>query len=140
MITRRENWPDLLPAFIDRKRQERFAWGSNDCCLFAADWIQEATGVDPAAELRGTYSTGLGGLRLINEHGGMVGIMRHFAEPLGFCEIAAGAASRGDIIIRDCGLGDTAGIVIGASAAFVSKDGLIFANVNDDPSARFWKI
>lgn len=140
MITRRENWPDLLPAFIDRKRQERFAWGSNDCCLFAADWIREATGFDPAAELRGTYSTALGGVRLIEENGGMNGIMKRFVETHGFREVPNGLAARGDIIIRDCGLGETAGIVIGARSAFVSEEGLIFANVADDPRARVWKI
>jgi len=35
MIARRDNWPDLLAAYIKAKRNEPFAWGSNDCCLFA---------------------------------------------------------------------------------------------------------
>jgi hypothetical protein len=140
MIARRDNWPDLLAAYIERKRSEPFAWGGNDCCMFGADWIREATDVDPAAVLRGTYSTALGGMRLINEHGGMVGIMQRFIQPFGFQEISAGSASRGDIIVRDCGLGDAAGIVIGSNATFVGKGGLIFANISDGVPSRFWKI
>lgn len=33
----------------------RWQWGFTDCTLFAADWVVEATGKDPGADLRGTY-------------------------------------------------------------------------------------
>lgn len=36
----------------DARRSVPFAWGSNDCRLFAADAVQAMTGVDHAAELR----------------------------------------------------------------------------------------
>lgn len=30
-------------------------WGQSDCMLVLADWVQRVTGVDPAADIRGTY-------------------------------------------------------------------------------------
>jgi hypothetical protein len=140
MIARRDNWPDLLAAYIDEHRSEPFAWGSNDCCLFASDWILTCTGKDPAETLRGTYSTALSGVRLIESSGGMVGIIQQYGEPLGLREIKREHASRGDIALRDCGLGDTAGIVFDSHAAFVSESGLAFANLDDNVPTRFWKF
>ena len=64
MNERVEAWPEHLIAFLSERRGRPFAWGSNDCCLFAADWIRTATGYDPAAKVRGTYSTFLGALLL----------------------------------------------------------------------------
>ena len=46
-----------LNEFLARARQREFIWGVHDCCLFAADWVLEQTGVDPAAQFRGTYSS-----------------------------------------------------------------------------------
>lgn len=37
-----------------------FAWGSNDCCLWAADAVLALLGVDPAARIRGTYHDAAG--------------------------------------------------------------------------------
>jgi hypothetical protein len=71
MIARRDNWPDLLSVYIEEKRSEPFAWGSNDCCLFAADWVQIATGHDIAAQWRGSYTTALGARRALDEGGGI---------------------------------------------------------------------
>ena len=56
-ICRLEQWPKLLAAFIVSRRAMPFEWGKNDCGLFAADAILAMTGVDLAAEIRGTYST-----------------------------------------------------------------------------------
>jgi hypothetical protein len=61
-------------------------------------------------------------------------------EPLGFKPISQGFAARGDIAVRDCGNGDTMAILIGSSIAYVGKDGLLFAELNDGVETRFWKI
>lgn len=140
MTTRRDNWPDLLAQFIEARREQPFAWGSNDCCLFGADWIQLCTGLDPAAVLRGTYDSALSGVRVLQKHGGLVGTIETHMEPLGFKPIAQGLAARGDIAVRDCGNGDTMSIVIGSKIAYVGKDGLLFADLNDGVETRFWKI
>lgn len=51
-----------------------FAWGSNDCCLFAADCVKAVTGRDPAADLRGAYSDAAGAARMLAKLGGVDGI------------------------------------------------------------------
>jgi hypothetical protein len=140
MPTRCANWPEALAAYIDRKRNEPFAWGVNDCCLFGANWIQLCTGLDPAATLRGTYDSALSGVRVLENHCGLIGTIDTYFNPLGFKAIGQGFAARGDIAVRDCGNGDTMGIVLGSTAAFVGKDGLQFANLNDGAETRFWKI
>jgi hypothetical protein len=140
MPTRCANWPEALAAYIDRKRNEPFAWGVNDCCLFGADWIQLCTGLDPAATLRGTYDRALSGVRVLEKHGGLIGTIETHMEPLGFKPIGQGFAARGDIAVRDCGNGDTMAILIGSSIAYVGKDGLLFAELNDGVETRFWKI
>ena len=140
MPTRCANWPEALAAYIDRKRNESFAWGVNDCCLFGADWIQLCTGLDPAATLRGTYDSALSGVRVLENHGGLIRTIQAHMEPLGFKPIGQGFASRGDIAVRDCGNGDTMGIMLGSMAAFVGKNGLLFAELNDGVETRFWRI
>lgn len=140
MPTRCVNWPEALAAYIDRKRNEPFAWGVNDCCLFGADWIQLCTGLDPAATLRGTYNSALSGVRVLENHNGLIGTIETHMEPLGFKAIGQGFAARGDIAVRDCGNGDTMAIVIGSTIAYVGKDGLLFAELNDGVETRFWKI
>lgn len=140
MPTRCANWPEALASYIDLKRDEAFAWGINDCCLFGANWIQLCTGLDPAATLRGTYDSALSGVRVLENHGGLIGTIETHFNPLGFKAIGQGFAARGDIAVRDCGNGDTMGVVLGSTAAFVGKDGLQFANLNDGAETRFWKI
>jgi hypothetical protein len=140
MPTRCANWPEALASYIDLKRDEAFAWGVNDCCLFGANWIQLCTGLDPAATLRGTYDSALSGVRVLENHGGLIGTIETHMEPLGFKQIGQGFASRGDIAVRDCGNGDTMAIVIGSTIAYVGKDGLLFADLNDGVETRFWKI
>jgi hypothetical protein len=140
MPTRCENWPETLAAYIDRKRNEPFAWGVNDCCLFGADWIQLCTGLDPAATLRGTYDRALSGVRVLEKHGGLIGTIETHMEPLGFKPIGQGFAARGDIVIFDTGNGDSAGINLGNHSAFVSKNGLIFAPNAEIKNSICWKI
>ena len=140
MPTRCANWPEALSSYIDLKRDEAFAWGVNDCCLFGANWIQLCTGLDPAESLRGTYDSALSGVRVLENHGGLIGTIETHMEPLGFKPISQGFAARGDIAVRDCGNGDTMAILIGSSIAYVGKDGLLFAELNDGVETRFWKI
>jgi hypothetical protein len=65
----------------------RFRWGGvggDDCTTFCASWIEEFTGIDPIARLRGTYSTGDGAARLIAEAGGLIALAAGRIEPLGW--------------------------------------------------------
>jgi len=53
----------------------RFVWGGvggDDCTTFCARWIEAATGIDPAAQFRGTYCDAEGAARLLTTAGGLI--------------------------------------------------------------------
>lgn len=53
---RPHDWEHRLHAFLESEKAKPFAWGTHDCCIFAANWIQALTGVDIAEDFRGKYS------------------------------------------------------------------------------------
>ena len=89
---RRADWPERLAEFIEARRLEPFAWGKNDCALFAADAVNLLIGVDYAESLRG-YTTERGALGKIKRAGGL----RAFAAALP--EKPPGLAQRGDVVL-----------------------------------------
>ncbi len=54
-LVRAQDWEQRLHAFIESRRSAPFAWGTHDCCIFAADWVLALTGKDIAADFRGKY-------------------------------------------------------------------------------------
>jgi len=125
--------PAELTRFIEERRNQPFEWGANDCCLFAADWVARATGRDPAARYRGTYSSGIGAQRIIDKAGGVLELARE----LGLEQTQIVLARRGDVIARDVGNGIGLGICLGNGAAFVGRDGLEFFDLK---GASCWRI
>lgn len=71
---RLRDWPERLAALFAAREAAPFTWGVHDCCLFAADAVLAVTGHDPAADLRGTYTTAAEAVRVLGQHGGLVGI------------------------------------------------------------------
>lgn len=55
---------------VERVMGDRWQWGVRDCCSSAADVFLALHGIDPMAEVRGTYSTAIGAYRLIRDWGG----------------------------------------------------------------------
>jgi hypothetical protein len=134
MTARRDNWPDLLAAYIEERRNAPFAWGSNDCCLFAADWVELCTGKDYAETWRGSYSSGLGAVRILDEAGGVEALV----DALRLHRVAPQQARRGDIVAQQAGGGITLGICIGPTTVFVAKTGLVFMPISNIETA--WRI
>lgn len=91
-----------LAAFLRRAAARPFAWGEFDCCLFFADWLVELAGVDPAAELRGRYSTEREMRRLVKAAGGLVRLVDECMAGVGWRQTAA--PQRGDIGLVRVGL------------------------------------
>lgn len=135
-MTRLENWPTLLSLYVDSRRNEPFAWGSNDCCLFAADWVLIATGIDIAANYRGTYTGALGAQRIIFEAGGIDRLLEAHAPMLS--RISPKFVGRGDLVLSKAENGPTLGINLGAINAFVGERGLIFAPL--DAQGIYWRL
>jgi hypothetical protein len=134
MPARRDNWPDLLAQFIEARRNQPFAWGSNDCCMFAADWVELCTGEDYAKTWRDRYSSALGAVRFLDEAGGVEALV----DSLGLQRIAPQLAGRGDIVAQEAGRGVTLGICLGVTTAFVAEGGLVFGPLLNVETA--WRI
>lgn len=64
-------WRRRFEALVLAARGRPFAWGSSDCCMFAADAVLACSGVDPAAAVRGTYSTQDGADVVLSQMGGL---------------------------------------------------------------------
>ncbi|APJ15152.1 hypothetical protein KAM344_17450 [Aeromonas caviae] len=104
---RRPDWQRQLITTIEAARVRPFVWGENDCCLFVADCCMAASGVDPAAVYRGRYTTAIGAQRVLNkEHGSIAAVLdAHFPR------IEPALAQRGDPVVFDGPLGQTAGVM-----------------------------
>lgn len=103
---RRNDWPERLAAFIDAHRRAAFRWGTNDCCIVAADWVLEATGDDPAAQWRG-YASEAEAQVIIEQAGGMRGLVSlpERATPR--------LAQRGDVVLAEHEGQQVFGVVVG---------------------------
>jgi hypothetical protein len=64
----------------------RFRWGGidgDDCMTFPASWVKECIGVDPAAELRGTYRTQEEAHGILASYSGALPFMEHHLIKIG---------------------------------------------------------
>ena len=105
------DWPSVLAAFLKQKQSAEFNWGTNDCCLFAADAIQAITGIDNAPEFRGKYTTALGSVRALKRYGAgdiKSTFTAKFGEPKGRL-----SAMRGDIALVNVNGEHIVGVVFG---------------------------
>ena len=131
-MPRLETWPRLLATSIEKARSRPFVWGIHDCPTFAFETRMILTdGEDVAALWRGTYSTHLGGLRVMRRLGWQT-LEDMGRALLGAPRSDALLAQRGDIVLTDTGLGF--GVVIGATAIGMAPEGMRFAPLT---SSRF---
>ncbi len=99
-----------LNAYLRATARQPFVWGTSDCALFVADWVQAATGLaDPAAEWRGRYASEAAALQ--------------FAGCLGFSGLIAKGARRAGLA-RTCAphFGDIGIAVIGRAVGAIKTD------------------
>lgn len=87
---------ELFATWVAGRANVPFCWGSNDCALFAADWVHAARGVDPAFDLRG-YNSARQAATVLNSNGGLRAIARR---ALG-AELAPQYAAIGDVVLLD---------------------------------------
>jgi hypothetical protein len=141
---RQQSWPDDLHRHVMDRRDTGFAWGTHDCCMFAADSIQEITGVDPAPEFRGKYHTEAEAVALIKTiTGGSTpeDAAVYVAQKNSFAELKNVLfAQRGDLVIYDSESGPVAGVVHlnGKDALFVGASGLFRQPLRK--CRRAWRI
>ncbi|WP_127109939.1 DUF6950 family protein [Pararhodobacter zhoushanensis] len=132
-VTRIAGWETILAEQIEAARLRPFQWGVHDCATWAADVRAALTGTESAAQAwRGRYKTEIGAARALRR--------------LGWPDLATGAeaalgapipvlmAQRGDVVMD----GQTFGVCVGASAAFVGETGLIYARLGQCSAA--WRV
>ncbi len=64
-----------------------FIWGETDCFLVCCDWIARVTGIDPAADLRGTYDSRGSAHRETGYLRDPIGSMDRYLRPCGFEQV-----------------------------------------------------
>ncbi|ATI54178.1 DUF6950 family protein [Sphingomonas melonis] len=115
-FVRHQDWEERLSLILDRKSDQPFKWGENDCALFAADCVKAMTGGDPAEAYRGKYDTARGAALALREHG--EGTLLKTLRAL-FTEVSPHFAQRGDVVMLDA---TTTGICVGRFSYFVGRE------------------
>ncbi len=144
-LTRTPHWATReLHAFLLARAAMPFAWGTNDCAIFAADAIQAFTGTDIAAPFRGAYTTELGALKAIKTVANgttVVDAVAWCAQQHGMVEWTHPLmARRGDLVIVADTAGPISGIVhlSGRHVVSVGQEGLKRLPVT--AILRAWKV
>jgi hypothetical protein len=108
-----------LAEYLDTMRPWR--WGTVDCTMFVADWVQQRTGLDPAASWRGTYSTAREQRDMVAAAGGLLAVVSVPMAALGFVETED--PETGDVgVIRAPIATEDRGVVMHEVAAIRQRD------------------
>lgn len=78
-------WSGTVVSFVVNGKPTPFP--GEDCTTYPASWVQVVSGVDPAANLRGTYSTADEANAIVARAGGVVDLVSQRIEPLGWQRI-----------------------------------------------------
>lgn len=127
-------WYEALDAFVDDRGARPFAWGSNDCCTLAADWVQAARGEDPMTDLRGLDTMEAAARSLHQEGGILAAVTRRMGDPL-----PGAFAQVGDVaMVRHNGDRLSMGVCVGAFVAAPGVAGLLMVPINQAEAA--WRV
>lgn len=109
------NWETALNRFLADRSTVPFAYGRNDCALFASDAVLAMTGKDPAQDFRGKYRSMTGSIRVLRSIGNgdleSTFSARFKEKPVSF-------AKRGDLVWD----GEAVGVCFGDRAVFVGEN------------------
>lgn len=130
---RKENWPSILAAEIEKARNLSFSWGTHDCSLWVGRVVHAISGIDDVLRFEGTYRDETGAkdvLRTICDGG----IVKYLNGRLKAIPVLT--AQRGDVVY-DAKSG-AIGICMGRQSFFVSKQGFVTMSTAD--LKRAWKV
>ena len=150
-LIKKKHWEaECFDPFLLARKTEPFAWGSNDCALFAADAILANTGTDIAAEFRDKYTTHLGAFKTIREVTGgssVVDAVTYCAEKFGLVEYTYPLMAKvGDLVLVENGDDIIAGVIHlnGIHVVSVAETGLVrlpILNAAGKPTVvRAWSV
>ena len=134
MTKRTHDWQIRFEAFIAARRAQPFAWGLNDCAIFAADCVQAITGSDPAPAGLRLHKTEKQALRALQRHGGLSGIATAaLGQPAPVSQ-----AKTGDVVLVKVGKRDALAVVNGGTALGPTASGLV--SVGLDTATLCWRV
>ena len=136
-MMRRHDWQARLDAVLRDAETRPFAWGRQDCALFACDCIAAMCDEDPAARFRGRYRSGSGAYGAIRRLGGARDLAGLATKVLG-ASIAPAFARRGDLAEVETETGPALGVVLGREIALVAPEGLV--RVAAARARRAWRV
>lgn len=67
-MKRHHDWPSRLDAYLRATKRTPFAWGSNDCCEWAANAVRAMRDLDLLDWARGRYTDESGALAVLREY------------------------------------------------------------------------
>jgi hypothetical protein len=143
LLSRLPCWQCRLSRFLSLRQRDPFAYGKFDCCLFAANAIQEMTGTDIAAYFRGRYSSRKEALALVKDYVGRVSIRlltEKVATEHGMRKVSILTAQRGDLILIQRSRDYSLGIVdlSGSRVAVLGSSGIGRIALRD--GSRAWRV
>jgi hypothetical protein len=128
-LTKKAQWTIAFHDFLWTRANTPFRWGSQDCCLFAADALLAITGTDIADDFRGKYTderSAFSLIRTITGGSGTADAVVYAAAKHGLVERAHPLlAQRGDLVLIANGGTLIAGVVhlCGSDVVSVSETG-----------------
>ncbi|MDM0024070.1 DUF6950 family protein [Variovorax saccharolyticus] len=132
-MTRLQDWQLRFAAFAKERASMPFAWGSNDCCLFAADAVLALTGKDWGADYRGGYDDAKRALRAMPAGGLREVASRALGEP-----VSPLLAAVGDVVLMESEGRELLAICNGTSAIGPGADGL--TSIDMEAALAAWKV
>lgn len=134
MAQRLSDWQSRLADCLAERMGRPFEWGTNDCVMFAADCVAATTGIDPAAEVRGSYRSASGAARVLKARGGLAAIA---AASLG-SEVGQLMAQPGDVgLLKNSGQ-ECLAVWAGAAWHAPAESGLAAFPLQD--ALRVWRL
>lgn len=123
-----------LALFTEGRRLTPYAWGTNDCVTFAADAVWAITGVDPIADIRGTWASEEEALSVLESKGGLVAACDALFE-----RIDKNYAQHGDLcMVRDANRQPSLAVCIGAYAAAPGMEEMLMTSMAEVRLA--WRV
>lgn len=132
-MNRLPDWQLRLEAFARERRTMPFAWGRNDCAIFAADAVEALTGARLLPELRG-HLDARGAMRAMQRLGGLRCIA---AQALGG-EILRKFARVGDVVLVQAGRREALSICNGNSVIGPGAAGMVSVSIRQ--AIAVWRV
>jgi hypothetical protein len=136
MMTRLQDWQTPFFAYLEARRGLPFAWGSNDCCTFAAGAVDAITGSTLATDVQANYTDEASAMAYLATFPSLEDAVTHWMQTP---SQAPNFAGPGDMVLIDGDKGPTIGICLGANVASAGTE----AGVSYRPRAKIiccWRV